>query len=66
MITAKAQNMEQKEQLQIALQKNTSSEIPSRIHAEIEDLRTQLITAKKTIKVQRRDIVNLKNLLDLS
>ncbi|MHA1721415.1 MAG: hypothetical protein ACTSWX_12085, partial [Promethearchaeota archaeon] len=44
--------------------KNTSSD--ATIIEEIESLKSKLIEAKKTVKVQRREIVNLHKLLDLS
>ncbi len=47
----------------------TDSELDSKIHEileEMQSLKSNLVEAKKTIKVQRREIVNLHKLLDLS
>ncbi len=47
----------------------TDSELDSKLQEILEEmqlLKTKLVEAKKTIKVQRREIVNLHKLLDLS
>ena len=47
----------------------TDSELDSKLHEileEMQSLKSNLVEAKKTIKVQRREIVNLHKLLDLS
>ncbi len=47
----------------------TDPELDSKLHEileEMQSLKSNLIEAKKTVKVQRREIVNLHKLLDLS
>ena len=47
----------------------TDPELDSKLHEileEMQSLKSNLVEAKKTIKVQRREIVNLHKLLDLS